>query len=164
MFKSVCKQTIDYFSYYAHKRNHELEKIRSVVSSSSSSSSLSSAKMDLNPICMVIPTVALHIGINAHDYVHLCERVSDYLRQELTTDLFVINEKSAQSLKTLMGAIALQWEESVERNCVLKKKPRPSFKRGAFNLKAMLEHIAHENEVSNSIEYIFLFFYFLFSS
>ena len=66
---------------------------------------------ELNPICLVIPTIALHIGINTQDYLHLVESLSDYLKTNLTENLFVISEKNSANLKSLVNAISVQWQD-----------------------------------------------------
>jgi hypothetical protein len=66
--------------------------------------------VSFNPICNVVPTIALYTGINAQDYAYLVEKLSSELKDTWTRNLFVINEKNSGSIKTLANSIFAQWE------------------------------------------------------
>ena len=102
MYKSICDSTIDYYNYYEKKR-------QSYTYLNSSRNEFDS----INPICHVIPTIALHTGINAHDYNHLSDSLVDHLKTNFTNFLFVLNEKNANNLKSLIGSICFQSEDKL---------------------------------------------------
>ncbi len=101
MYKTICDSTIDYYNYYEKKRQ-SYTYLNSVREHDS-----------INPICHVIPTIALHTGINAHDYNHLSDSLVDHLRINFTKYVFVLNEKNATNLKSLIGSICFQVEDKI---------------------------------------------------
>ena len=58
----------------------------------------------------MIPTIALHTGINTQDYSSLCDNLTDRLKNESTNNLFFINEKNSSNIKALVNSIFSQWE------------------------------------------------------
>ena len=104
----MYNETKEYFNHYSLKRVGE--RLANV--------SLGDHAL-LNPVCRVIPTVALFTGINTQDYSNFTENLADKLRVSLTKHLFVVSEKNAQNIKSLTNSVMSQWEKCSVR---LKRK------------------------------------------
>lgn len=98
LFESIYFNIVEYFGYYAKKR--EVCDLNQIL---------------FNPICNVIPTIALHTGINTQDYSSLCDNLTERLKTENTKNLFFINEKNSSNIKTLANSIFVQWENILVR-------------------------------------------------
>ena len=101
LFNSVYNNITEYFSYYSGKR-HACQQANSKLTSEED-------KLLFNPICHVIPTIALFTGINFQDYSSLCERLSDRLKTNFTAKIFWVSEQNSQNIKTLSNSIFSQW-------------------------------------------------------
>lgn len=102
-----------------------------------------SASLGLNPICNVIPTVALYTGINVQDYSYLCDKLSGSLRENFSEYLFFVNEKNAHNIKSLVNSIYTQWENLIEDEDERLKLP----KRNMFTFRQFFQSIQALNKV-----------------
>lgn len=102
LFDSIYDNTFEYFNFYNNKRILCASGVRGTQGQSGG--------MLLNPICNVIPTIALYTGINSQDYAYLCDKLSDELQKTWTNNLFYINEKNASNIKTLVNSLYAQWD------------------------------------------------------
>lgn len=66
-------------------------------------------KLIFNPICHVIPTIALFTGINFQDYASLCDSLGERLKEKFTQNIFWISEQNSQNIKSLSNSIFTQW-------------------------------------------------------
>jgi hypothetical protein len=98
LFSSIYDNTFQYFNFYYNKR---------VLCSSAN---LNSERTVFNPICNVIPTIALYTGINSQDYAYLCDNLNKELKDTWSRNLFIINEKNSSNIKNLANSIFAQWE------------------------------------------------------
>lgn len=125
LFESTYENILQYFDYYAFKR--------AVCTGSSQ-------EIIFNPICNVIPTIALFTGINTQDYAYLCDNLSEKLKENFSQNLFFINEKNSNNIKTLVNSIFSQWESTVESEERL-------VKRNTFTFRYLFDLIKSENQV-----------------
>ena len=103
MFNSIYENTLEYFDYYLQRR----------IACNEGNIHLNldeDDKLIFNPICHVIPTIALFTGINFQDYASLCENLTDKLEEDFSENVFFISEKNANNLKSLANSIFSQWE------------------------------------------------------
>lgn len=146
LFDSIHANTVEYFDYYLQRRIE---------------CNIGSSKLDLtedehlmfNPICHVIPTIALFTGINFQDYASLCESLTDQLQTNFTRHVFSISEKNSQNIKSLANSIFTQWENNSESELAVKKN-------NMFSFKNLFDRInLFENEKSgqklNSVIFVF---------
>lgn len=105
VFNSIYENTIEYFDYYLQRRiecdlgNQNLNNKENMFI--------------FNPICHVIPTIALFTGINFQDYASLCENFTDKLETNFTKHMFFISEKNSQNMKSLVNSIFSQHESNM---------------------------------------------------
>ena len=131
LFDSIYDNTFQYFSFYYNKR---------VLCSSSVLDGLNGTdKIRFNPICNVIPTIALYTGINSQDYSYLCDNLSESLKNTWTRNLFYVNEKNSNNIKSLANSIFAQWENVVEDKQSL-------IKRNLFTFKYLFDTIKMQND------------------
>ena len=105
LFNSIYENTTEYFNYYLDKR----------LACSLGSLKLSEnadEKLLFNPICHVIPTIALFTGINFQDYESFCVNLSEKLRRSFSPHVFYVSEKNSQNIKSLANSIFSQWENN----------------------------------------------------
>ncbi len=107
LFESIYANTVEYFDYYLIKR-----KACNLSKSKTSHSNDDEEKFLFNPICHVIPTIALFTGINFQDYASLCDNLSLKLQNEFSENLFLISEKNSQNIKSLANSLFSQLENS----------------------------------------------------
>ncbi len=109
LFESVFEDTNEYFNYYLDKRQAcNLAAVDSIKNEAD--------KFLFNPICHVIPTIALFTGINFQDYSCLCENLTEKLKTKLTKHIFVISEQNTPNIKSLTSSIFAQWENITNVN------------------------------------------------
>jgi len=103
LFNSIYENTIEYFDYYLQRR----------IACNQGNIQLKvddEDKLIFNPICHVIPTIALFTGINFQDYASLCENLTNKLEDDFSQNIFFISEKNSNNLKSLTNSIFSQWE------------------------------------------------------
>ncbi|RNA01837.1 origin recognition complex subunit 3, partial [Brachionus plicatilis] len=136
LFESTYDNIVQYFDYYAFKR---------AVCTSSSEDII------FNPVCNVIPTIALFTGINTQDYAYLCQNLRIKLEENFTQNIFFINEKNSANIKTLVNSIFSQWESIVD----LEEK---LVTRNLFTFRYLFDSIKTENDDDVRSESVIFFF------
>jgi len=101
LFESVYKNIVEYYNYYSNKRSASKEASLKLINDNN--------ELLFNPICHVIPTIALFTGINFQDYSSLCDRLGDRLKDQFTPNIFWISEQNSQNIKTLSNSLFSQW-------------------------------------------------------
>jgi hypothetical protein len=150
LFKAIRANAEDYFKFYEQKREACAH----------------------NPLCAVIPTIALYTGINVQDYAHLCEKLGRALQETFGDYMFHVNEKNSANIRTLVSAIYSQWESMGDQvgfmcflhlparllisvNLLAKEQKLRLPKRSAFTFRKFFEQIRLENNVTNIFKLFF---------
>lgn len=131
LFKSIYENTTEYFDYYLRRR---IECNQGNIALNTDDDD----KLMFNPICHVIPTIALFTGINFQDYASLCCSLTDKLEEKFTENVFFISEKNSQNIKSLANSIFSQWENKYEN---------VKTKKSMFSFKTLFEEINESNRV-----------------
>jgi hypothetical protein len=142
LLESIYENTNNFFEFYSDKRLK--------ISRSNSTNNIRNEERGiiLNPICNVIPTIALFTGINGYDYNHLCESYIDLLKHNCT-HLFTIGENNSQNVKSILNSIYSQWEKDLVNELESTTSNVDSFqmecKRNAFTFRHLCESILKKN-------------------
>lgn len=140
LFESIYESTNEYFEYYLKRR------IECSHGNSKMNVDEEDEKLIFNPICHVIPTIALFTGINFQDYASLCERLTNKLETKFTKYVFYISEKNSQNIKSLTNSIYFQWEKHIFEEQKTKKK--------MFSFRGLFEDINKTNSETKEINSI----------
>lgn len=147
LFESIYGNTVEYFDYYRQRRIQCNRGTQNLDLDSDDDEK----EFIFNPICHVIPSIALFTGINFQDYASLCESLTDRLEAKFTEHVFYISEKNSQNIKSLANSIFSQWANKNESGKKIKRNEMFSFK----HLFEDINNTVDSTQPLNSIIFVF---------